>query len=49
MKIKFYKYQATGNDFIIIDNRNQDINLTEENIIGSLISYVLNGLGEIWK
>lgn len=32
MKLKFYKYQATGNDFIIIDNRNQDINLTEENI-----------------
>lgn len=32
MKIEFYKYQATGNDFIIIDNRNQDINLTEENI-----------------
>lgn len=32
MKLKFYKYQATGNDFIIIDNRNQDINLSEENI-----------------
>lgn len=32
MKIEFYKYQATGNDFIIIDNRNQDINLSEENI-----------------
>ncbi len=32
MKITFYKYQATGNDFIIIDKRNQEINLSEENI-----------------
>lgn len=32
MKLKFYKYQATGNDFIIIDNRNQDINLREKDI-----------------
>ena len=26
MQIQFYKYQGTGNDFIILDNRNQDYN-----------------------
>jgi diaminopimelate epimerase len=32
MKIKFYKYQGTGNDFILFDNRNKDIFLTTEQI-----------------
>ncbi len=32
MIIKFYKYHGTGNDFILIDNRNKDINLTERHI-----------------
>lgn len=32
MKIHFYKYQATGNDFIIIDAREDNIILSEENI-----------------
>ena len=28
MNVAFYKYQGTGNDFIIIDNRTNEINLT---------------------
>ncbi|MEI8201895.1 MAG: diaminopimelate epimerase [Bacteroidota bacterium] len=32
MLIQFNKYQGTGNDFIIIDNRTQNIKLTEKNI-----------------
>ena len=32
MKIHFYKYQATGNDFIIIDAREENIILSKENI-----------------
>ena len=32
MKLTFYKYQGTGNDFIIIDNRQGDILLTTEQV-----------------
>ena len=32
MQLQCYKYQGTGNDFVLIDNRNQDILLTTENI-----------------
>jgi diaminopimelate epimerase len=32
MKLKVYKYQGAGNDFIIIDNRKGEIELTEEQI-----------------
>lgn len=32
MKIRFTKYQATGNDFVIVDNRNGSLKLTGENI-----------------
>lgn len=32
MLINFSKYQGTGNDFVVIDNRNSYINLTQEQI-----------------
>jgi diaminopimelate epimerase len=30
--MQFYKYQGTGNDFIVIDDRNEQFNLTQEAI-----------------
>jgi diaminopimelate epimerase len=32
MKYHFYKYQGTGNDFVIMDNRDGKIQLTEEQV-----------------
>eukprot|EP01035_Chromulina_nebulosa_P045729 gene45729-61917_t len=32
MKISFYKYQGTGNDFILIDNRSENIHLTQKQV-----------------
>lgn len=32
MKIHFYKYQATGNDFVIIDNRDGKLSFTKDQI-----------------
>lgn len=32
MKFKFHKYQGTGNDFIVIDNRDNVVSLTESQI-----------------
>lgn len=32
MQITFYKYQGTGNDFILIDNRDGSISLTQEQV-----------------
>ncbi|HSB94102.1 MAG TPA: diaminopimelate epimerase [Flavitalea sp.] len=34
MDIQFYKYQGTGNDFIVIDNRLKTVDLKEEQIQG---------------
>jgi diaminopimelate epimerase len=33
MRIHFYKYQANGNDFVIIDNRETKLSLTKEQIV----------------
>ncbi len=33
MKFHFYKYQATGNDFILIDNRDGKVTLTVDQIV----------------
>src|SRR5436189_3847798 len=32
MTITFYKYQGTGNDFILVDNRKEDISLDKKQI-----------------
>ncbi len=32
MQVQFHKYQGTGNDFIILENRHDKINLTKEKI-----------------
>jgi diaminopimelate epimerase len=32
MKIEFYKYQGTGNDFVILDNRRNQYNLSKEQV-----------------
>jgi diaminopimelate epimerase len=32
-KIHFYKYQATGNDFVVIDNRSGHLSLTKDQVI----------------
>ncbi|BAV07181.1 diaminopimelate epimerase [Filimonas lacunae] len=32
MELQFYKYQGTGNDFVIIDNRDNAISLTTEQV-----------------
>lgn len=32
MTLNFFKYQGTGNDFIILDNRDGNINLTEQQL-----------------
>jgi diaminopimelate epimerase len=32
MQIHFFKYQGTGNDFVVADNRNNDYSLTKEQV-----------------
>lgn len=32
MEISFYKYQGTGNDFVLIDNRSKSLSLTNEQV-----------------
>lgn len=43
MKIHFYKYQGTGNDFILLDNREGIISLTEDQV--SLLCHRRFGIG----
>ncbi len=38
MKIHFYKYHGTGNDFILIDNRNNEFAFIDKNIIYKMCS-----------
>lgn len=43
MKLHFYKYQGTGNDFILLDNRTDAIRLTEEQV--ALLCHRRFGIG----
>jgi len=43
MKLSFYKYHGTGNDFILIDNRKIDIHLEEKTIAKMCDRYI--GIG----
>ena len=36
MKITFQKYQGTGNDFIIIDNRDLSFNRADNSLVAKL-------------
>lgn len=36
MLLQFYKYQGTGNDFIIIDNRNRNFDITDNSVVEKL-------------
>ncbi|MEO6850794.1 MAG: diaminopimelate epimerase [Mucilaginibacter sp.] len=36
MKIKFYKYQGAGNDFILVDNRKNSVNHHDPKLISSI-------------
>lgn len=36
MQLEFYKYQGTGNDFVVIDDRSNQFDTTDENQIRSL-------------
>ena len=33
MLLQFYKYQGTGNDFVILDNREGNIQLSKEQVV----------------
>jgi diaminopimelate epimerase len=41
--MKFYKYHALGNDYIVLDPRNQPLNLTQDRI--KIICHRNNGIG----
>lgn len=43
MQIQFYKYQGTGNDFVILDNRNGDYSFTKEQV--ALLCHRRFGIG----
>ncbi|CAL65602.1 diaminopimelate epimerase [Christiangramia forsetii] len=36
MKLKFYKYQGTGNDFVMIDNRDKEVSKNDTKLINHL-------------
>lgn len=36
MKLKFYKYQGTGNDFVMVDNRDQKLSKNDTKLVKHL-------------
>ena len=41
MTLTFYKYQATGNDFVMIDNRSQTFDKNNTKLVAALCDRLL--------
>ena len=48
MIVEFYKYQGTGNDFIMIDDRENIFDINDHNLIAALCQRRMGIGDQIW-